>query len=77
MDSTSAKRYYSYNSVIQKRMQKIRESVLRMKRVIRQRKFREEQFRQRVMLSLLLCCAISLFILYGSETEVECGGTTL
>ena len=56
MDSTSARRYYSYNSVIQKRKQKIRESVLRMKRVIRQRKFREEQSRQRVMLSLLLCC---------------------
>ena len=31
MDSTSAKRYYSYNSVIQKRKRKIRESVLRMK----------------------------------------------
>ena len=45
MDSTSAKRYYSYNSVIQKRKQKIRESVLRMKRAIRQRKFREEQSR--------------------------------
>ena len=61
MDSTSAKRYYSYNSVIQKR--KIREAVLRIKRAIRQRKFREEQSRQRVMLSLLLCCcAVSLFM---------------